>query len=93
MKKIGLLIVVVALIFAIPVVCSAMKGQLFQKVEMEQISYTVKPYDTLYSIAADLGIENWRKWSYDVRKLNNIQNGGEIFVGDEIIILVEKGLK
>ena len=91
MKKLGLLFIVVALILSVPVV-KALEDRLFQEPEMEQITYTVGPYDTLYSIAADFGIEDWRKWSYEVCELNGI-NGGEIFAGDEIIILVEKGLK
>lgn len=53
-----------------------------------QIQYTVKSGDTLYSIAEDYGIKNWRKWSFEVCKKNDIKRGGMIYPGQLITIKI-----
>ena len=53
-----------------------------------QIQYTVQEGDTLYSIAEDYGIKNWRKWSYEVCQNNAIKQGGLIYPGQIITIEV-----
>ena len=58
--------------------------------EWEQEAYVVGSGDTLYSIAVEHGISDWRKWCYEVCRLNNIEDGGTICTGDEIIIYVRK---
>lgn len=50
--------------------------------------YTVQPGDTLYSIAEEYGIKNWRKWSYEVCKNNDLKQGGMIHPGQIITIEV-----
>jgi hypothetical protein len=50
--------------------------------------YTVQPGDTLYSIAEEYGIKNWRKWSYEVCKNNGLKQGGMIHPGQIITIEV-----
>ena len=55
-----------------------------------QIQYTVQKGDTLYSIAEDYGIKNWRKWSYEVCKINGIEQGGLIYPGQIITIEITK---
>lgn len=50
--------------------------------------YTVQPGDTLYSIAEEYGIKNWRKWSYEVCKNNSLKQGGMIHPGQIITIEV-----
>ena len=53
-----------------------------------QTQYTVQPGDTLHSIAEEYSIENWRKWSYEVCKKNNLKQGGMIHPGQIITIEV-----
>ena len=52
--------------------------------------YTVQEGDTLYSIAEEYGIKNWRKWSYEVCKNNGIEQGGLIYPGQIITIEVSR---
>ncbi len=49
-------------------------------------TYTVQKGDTLYTIAQDLGIEDWRKFRYETCKNNGLEQGGLIFTGQEIVI-------
>ena len=49
-----------------------------------RIQYTVKNGDTLYSIAEEYGIKNWRKWRYETCKSNGIEQGGLIYPGQTI---------
>ena len=51
--------------------------------------YTVRQGDTLYSIAAEHGIKNWRKWAYETCELNGIEQGGLIYPGQIITIEVK----
>lgn len=51
-----------------------------------EYTYTVQKGDTLYSIAEDLQIENWRKFRYETCKNNGLEQGGLIFTGQEIVI-------
>lgn len=51
--------------------------------------YTVRQGDTLYSIATEHGIKNWRKWSYETCELNGIEQGGLIYPGQIITIEVK----
>lgn len=50
--------------------------------------YTVRQGDTLYSIAEDYGIKNWRKWVYETCEVNGIELGGVIHPGQIITIEV-----
>ena len=52
-------------------------------------TYVVRPGDTLYDIAAEVGAENPEKFSYEVCKKNGIPQGGLIFPGDVILIYGE----
>lgn len=54
--------------------------------EPEWTSYTVRPGETLYGIAEELGIRNFSKWRYEVCQKNNITGGGWIYPGDVILI-------
>ena len=53
----------------------------------QMTTYTVQKGDTLYSIAEDLGIKNWRKFAYETCELNGIEQGGLIHPGQEIIVM------
>lgn len=50
--------------------------------------YTIRPGDTLYSIAEDYGVKNWRKWVYETRQENNITDCGTLQPGQIITIEV-----
>lgn len=50
--------------------------------------YTVQKGDTLYSVAEDYGIKNWRKWAYEVCENNDLKSGGLIYPGQIITIEV-----
>jgi LysM repeat protein len=50
--------------------------------------YTIRPGDTLYSIAEDYGVKNWRKWVYETRQENNITDCGALRPGQVITIEV-----
>lgn len=52
-------------------------------------SYVVRPGDTLYDIAAEVGAENPAEWSYEVCRKNGIPQGGLIFPGDVILVYGE----
>lgn len=52
-----------------------------------EYTYTVKKGDTLYSIAQDLHVDNWRKFAFETCKNNGLEEGGLIFAGQEIVIL------
>ena len=52
----------------------------------EETTYTVKKGDTLYSIAAEHGVKNWRKWAYETCEINGIEQGGLIYPGQIIVI-------
>ena len=49
-------------------------------------TYTVQNGDTLYSIAEEYGIKNWRKWAYETCEVNGIEQGGLIYPGQIIVI-------
>ena len=53
-----------------------------------QIQYTIKPGDTLYGIAEEHGVKNWRKWVYETRQENNITDCGTLQPGQIITIEV-----
>lgn len=63
-------------------------GMVTHEPERVQSTYTVRPGDKLYTIAADMGIRNWRKWAYEVCELNGIKDY-MIHPGDCIIIFTE----
>jgi LysM repeat protein len=50
--------------------------------------YKVQKGDTLYSIAEDYGVKNWRKWAYEVCENNDLKSGGLIYPGQIITIEV-----
>lgn len=52
----------------------------------EMCIYTVCPGDTLYSIAQEYNIKDWRKWAYETCQRNGIEQGGLIYPDQEIII-------
>lgn len=54
--------------------------------DKEEYTYTVKKGDTLYSIAQDLHVDNWRKFAFETCKNNGLEQGGLIFTGQEIVI-------
>ena len=51
--------------------------------------YIVCPGDNLYDIAAEVGVENPEKFSYEVCKKNGIPQGGLIHPGEIILIYGE----
>lgn len=51
-----------------------------------QIQYTVKSGDTLYRIASEYGIKNWRKWAFEVYQNNGIKQGEPIYPGQILTI-------
>lgn len=51
-----------------------------------EYTYTVQKGDTLYSIAEDLQIENWRRFAHETCENNGLEQGGMIFTGQEIVI-------
>ena len=51
-----------------------------------EYTYTVQKGDTLYSIAEDLQIENWRRFAHETCENNGLEQGGLIFTGQEIVI-------
>lgn len=51
-----------------------------------EYTYTVQKGDTLYSIAEDLEIEDWRKFAFETCKNNGLEQGGLIFTGQELVI-------
>ncbi len=55
--------------------------------DKQEYTYTVKKGDTLYSIAQDLQIENWRRFAFETCKNNGLEEGGLIFAGQELVIL------
>lgn len=55
-----------------------------------QREYVVKNGDTLYSIAAEHGINDWQKWAYEVCENNDVKQGGLIYPGQIITIEVAK---
>ena len=57
-----------------------------KEIPMQEAQYVVKNGDTLYSIAEEYGIKNWRKWAYEVCKNNDIKQGGLIYPGQIITI-------
>lgn len=54
--------------------------------EKQEYTYKVKNGDTLYSIAQDLHIDNWRKFAFETCKNNGLEEGGLIFAGQELVI-------
>ena len=48
--------------------------------------YTVQHGDTLYSIAEEMGVKNWRKWSFEVCEINGLEQGGLIYPGQDIVV-------
>ena len=55
-----------------------------------QKQYTIKAGDTLYSIAGDYGVKDWRKWVYETREANNITDCGKLQPGQTITIEVKE---
>ena len=52
----------------------------------KQYTYTVQTGDTLYTIAQDFEIENWRKFAYETCVNNELEQGGLIFPGQELVL-------
>ena len=57
--------------------------------DKQEYTYTVKKGDTLYSIAQDLHVDNWRKFAYETCKNNGLEQGGLIYPGQIIYVMVE----
>lgn len=54
----------------------------------EMQTYYVRPGDTLYSIAEAHGVEDWRRWCYDVQRANGMDSC-ELMPGEGLIIFVK----
>lgn len=77
--------VVALLITVVIVFCTSFYNK---KETPVRTQYTVRQGDTLYSIAEDCGIKNWRKWVYETCEVNGIELGGVIHPGQIIVIEV-----
>lgn len=81
---------IIALACLLVLVVILLLGAVPKQAEWIRELYIVQPGDTLYSIAAEHGISDWRRWSYEVCEVNGITDGGTICPGDEIIIFREE---
>ncbi len=63
-------------------------GLATKSTEKEWTTYTVRPGDKLWDIAEELEVQNWDKWRYETCQVNNIQQGGLIFPGQELVVYV-----
>ena len=52
--------------------------------------YIIQQGDTLYSIAKDYGVKDWRKWAYETCEVNGIELGGLLYPGQIITIEITK---
>ena len=77
------LLVTGLVIFVALLLCGAGEGDVF----FEAV-YVVQPGDSLYSIAAELEISDWRRWAHRVCERNGLAGGGEIVAGSEIVVFV-----
>lgn len=51
-----------------------------------EYTYTVQKGDTLYTIAQDFEIKDWRKFAYETCVNNGLEQGGMIFPGQELAL-------
>jgi len=80
----GLALVLAVFLFMFVLLMLLGMGQNAKEVCWE--SYVVQPGDTLYDIAAKVGVNNPAEWSYEVCRKNGITQGGLIFPGDVILV-------
>lgn len=83
----GVVVLIIALLVLLFLGCT------LEEPAWVEVTYTVRPGDTLWDIAQELGIENYDKWHYEVCKRNGIPSGGLIFPGDEIVLMQNAELK
>ena len=82
-------VLTIALSFLITIAILFSANIIFNKEEKTvSAQYTIKPGDTLYSIAEEHGVKNWRKWVYETRLENNITDCSALQPGQIITIEV-----
>lgn len=84
-KAVALILVILVCVF----ILLMLLGAVMQATDKRWEPYVVQPRDTLYDIAADVGVLNPAEFSYEVCKMNDIPYGGLIFPGEVILIYTE----
>lgn len=83
LKRMASVFVVVALVAMMILLFTSGMHQAEPK---QTMTYTVQHGDTLYSIAEEMGVKNWRKWSFEVCEINGLEQGGLIHPGQDIVV-------
>ena len=83
-KDIKIIVALCVLLFVV----SVLLGLTTKSSEKEWTTYTVRPGDKLWDIAAELGVTNWDEWRYETCEINDLKQGGLIFPGQELVVYV-----